>query len=242
MTTDVFLRSYAADLPWIPYALRSLDQFVTGIRNIIVSVPESDYKAFKSLNLTREKLIVSMAKIKDGYCEQQLDKLWAYEYTGADQIMFWDSDVIAIRPFSPSDLMVDGKPRWLITPYAELVNKDGTSAVPWLPVVIKAIGIEPSVECMRQHPFMVPRQSLLDFEQFMQKSHGIPLDAYIDAQPDRRFSEFNVLGSWAYFHHPHLFHWINTAKDGVPEPFVRQFWSYSGLTDAERLEMEAILK
>ncbi len=32
MITDIFLRSYASDLPWVRYALRSLQKFVTGIK------------------------------------------------------------------------------------------------------------------------------------------------------------------------------------------------------------------
>lgn len=241
--TSIFLRSYASDLPWMPYALRSIRKFVTGIDETIISVPPHDYAAFKKLDLDtkREHLMPSQVPDRNGYMDQQADKLRAHNYTGADYILFWDSDVIATRPFSPSDLMINGLPRCLMTPYDKLVNKDGTPATPWQPVVSKALRLPVAYEYMRSHPFLVPRSALIWFSAYMRGLHGVPIGRYISEQPDRSFSEFNCLMAWAHHHKPDLFSWWDTEVMGVPEPFVKQFWSYSGLTDAERAEMEKIL-
>ena len=98
MICDVFLRSYASDLSWVPYALRSIHKFVTGVRDIIISIPPQDIDVFGPLNLTRERLVPSKVPEgnMDGYAVQQLDKLIADFYTGAELIMFWDSDVVAL--------------------------------------------------------------------------------------------------------------------------------------------------
>ncbi len=242
MTTDIFLRSYAADLPWVPYALRSLQKFVTGTRDVIISVPEEDIPAFKTLNLVKERLVKSMARLPhgQGYCEQQLDKLMADLYSDADHILFWDSDCIAIRPLHPDDLIVDGAPRCLITHYSKLVHPDGSPAVPWQPVAEKALGHPCEYEAMRQHPFLVPRRVLKEFREYMFSLHGIPLETYI-AETKGSFSEFNCLHNFALSHTPLVFTWMNT-DNGVPEPFVKQFWSYSGLREDERRQIEEILK
>jgi len=241
MTTDLFLRSYAGDLAWVPYALRSLDRFVTGIRDIVIVVPANDYEKFKSLNLTREILCSSRFETRDGYMDQMHDKLLAPVYTDADTILFWDSDVIAVRPFSPTDLIIDGKPRWLITPYSKLVNADGTPAVPWRPITEKALGRRVEYEGMRAHPLMARAEALLAFRQFMENKHGMPLGDYIAWQPSRQFSEWNALGMWAYYYAPDHFSFWNTEEKGVPEPFVRQGWSWGGVTEDERRQMEEIL-
>lgn len=241
MKVTVFLRSYAADLPWVPYALRSLNRFVTGVSEIIISVPKEDFDKFRALDLTREKLVVSRVVTRDGYMEQQWDKLIADFYTDADYILYWDSDVIATRPFSPGDLMIDGKPRCLITPFDKLVNADGSQATPWRLIVENALGHPVKYEAMRAHPLMTHRSALAGLREYMFSLHGITVGQYIERQQNRAFSEFNILNNWALHHRQDLFSWWNTEKQGVPEPFVKQHWSYSGLTDAERKEMERIL-
>ena len=65
MTTDIFLRSYAGDIAWVPWALRSIHRFVTGIRDIVISVPREDIAAFKSLNLTKERLFPSIVETSE---------------------------------------------------------------------------------------------------------------------------------------------------------------------------------
>ena len=243
MTTDIFLRSYSGDIAWVPWALRSLDRFVTGIRNIIIVVPANDYEKFKGLNLTREILCSSKfaGPGLDDYLVQQIDKLCADSYTDADQILFFDSDCIAIRKFSPSDLLLIGRPRWLMTNYRELVKADGTQATPWKAVTEKAVKREVEFEMMRMHPFLVTRAALDSFQEFMARTHNKKLDQYILEQPNRAFSEWNALGAWAYyFANPRPFSFWPTDIS-IPEPFVRQFWSWGGLTPEIQAEMEKLL-
>ncbi len=245
MTTDIFLRSYAADLPWVPYALRSIHRFVTGIRDIVIVVPANDYERFKSLNLTKEILCSSRLSGSegrtDGYLVQQMDKLVADLYTEAETILFWDSDVVAIRPFSPSSLFVAGDPRCLMTPYSKLLNADGSQATPWQSIAEKALGHYVEYEYMRSHPFLVPRDALIGFRTYMQNLHEISLVEYIERQPNRAFSEFNCLLAWAHHHAPDYFSWWNTEEKGVPQPFVKQYHSWSGITPEIRAEMEDLL-
>lgn len=249
MRFSIFIRSYAADLPWIPYALRSIQKFVKGVDGIIISVPEEDILAFSRFNLTKERVVRSAIKTDamDPYLGQQADKLMADFYTGSDYILYWDSDVVAIRPFSPSDLMIDGKPRCLMTPFDKLVNEDGSQATPWQPIVEKALGnpkdlYRVTFEYMRCHPFLVPRAALQGLRDYFSAFHDCSVTEYISKQPGRGFSEFNVLMAWAHWQRPDLFTFVDTEKNGVPDPYVRQFWSYSGLTNEERAEMEIILE
>lgn len=242
MTTSIFLRSYAADLRWVPYALRSIHKFVSGIDEIILCIPQEDVSLFRTLNLTRELLVPSQPSTEDGYLDQQASKLIADLFTRSTHILFWDSDLLAIRPFSPADLTVDGKPRCLMTPYSKLVNPDGSPATPWQPIVEKALCHGVTFEYMRSHPFLVPREALVGLRQHMEAMHGCSMMEYLSRQPHHAFSEFNVLMAWAHWKRPDLFSWWNTEEKGVPTPFVKQYWSYSRLTDEERQEMEGILE
>ncbi len=239
---DLFLRSYAGDLQWLVWALRSIAKSVTGIRDIILCVPANDYDKFKAMNFTRELVVSSrLEPFKDDYMGQQADKLLAHLYSDADLFLYWDSDCIAIRNFSPADLMIDGKPRCLETPFDKLLKVDGTPDSPWQPIVERVLGFPVTKERMRAHPMLVPRATLLGFRAYLEALHNMPLGEYINTRPDRQFSEWNCLFSWAAQEQPDLFTFWDTAERGVPEPFVRQFWSWGGITPEIRAEMERIL-
>ncbi len=174
--------------------------------------------------------------------DQMQDKLMADLYTGADYILYWDSDCIAVKPFSPADLFVDRTPRWLMTPYSKLITPDGKPDTPWQPITEKAIVHSVEHEFMRAHPFIVPWEALGMFRRFMQSTHGCSVGEYIERQPGRSFSEWNALGAWAYLNARELFYfWDTTGPEGVPEPVIRQFWSYAGITPDIRAEIDRIL-
>jgi hypothetical protein len=241
MRTALFIKSYAADFGFLSYCLKSINKFVRGIGEVIVAVQDEDAPALKAMGLSRERIEIVPRYTSDGYLDQEIHKLVAYRYTDAHQILFFDSDCIAIREFEPRDLLLDGKPRWLMTPYSKLVNADGSQATPWRAITSKALGRDVEWEFMRMHPLMVGRRTLIDFCQWMEQHHNCSLEHYIGLQPAREFSEWNAIGAWAYYYRPDVFSFWDTEINGVPEPFVRQFWSWGGLTPEIRTEMERLL-
>lgn len=240
MTVDVLIKTYRDDFDWLRYCLRSIHKFVTGVREIVVLVPKGDVDLFRCLGLTRERMVVS-AEHGDGYLWQQREKCYADIYTDADMVLFMDSDLICTRPLSPEKLMICGKPRWLVTPYSKLVNANGHPVTPWQEITERALGHPVEFETMRCHPFLVPRELFQRVRDFMRELHGMDLSDYIMGQGGRKFSEFNLLGAFAYYHAPHLFHWMNT-EHFLPAPFVNQYWSYGGVTPDIRAQIESALQ
>lgn len=244
MKTALFIKTYRGDFPWLGYCLRSITKFVTGVDEIVIAVEKDEARELSKLGLTRERIEIVPRYAKDGYLDQQIHKLLAYHYTPAERVLFFDSDCIAIRPFCPDDLTIEGIPRVLMTPYAKLIDEKGNPATPWQPITAKVLRRHPEsveYEFMRSHPFLVPRVALAGFSLFMREEHGMTQADYIAAQPGREFSEWNALHAWAYYHFPYHFEFRNTEIHGVPEPFVKQFWSYSGITPEVRDEMERLL-
>ena len=242
MNTALFIKSYAADFGFLSYCLRSISKFVSGISEVVIAVQKEDVLGLKAMGLSMERIEIVPRYTSDGYLDQEIHKLVAYRYTDARRILYFDSDCIAIRKFSPEDLIVDGKPRCLMTPYSKLVKDDGTPDTPWQPITEKAIGQPVAFEYMRSHPMIVDRRALIDLDCFTITKHGVNVETYITRQPARAFSEWNYLHAWAHLHAPDYFSFWNTEEKGVPQPFVRQGWSWGGVTEDERRQMEEILK
>lgn len=246
MTCSIFIKSYAADVRWLAYCLRSVQKFCTGFREIILVFPEHEKEALRELNLTAEKVCFCKEPPGEGYLAQQVVKLKADHYTDSDFITYLDSDCMVIHPMSPEDLIVGyvvgyARPVILYTPYTSLVKQDGTPDTPWQEITSKALGMRVRYEFMRRHPMTAPRQLLQSFRLYIKKTHGVTVETYVMSQPNREFSEFNALWAYAYYREPEVCHFVNTETGALPPLFVRQWWSWSGLTDAERQEMEKIL-
>lgn len=197
MTTDLFIKTYAKDAGYHPYCMASYRKFCTGFRRVIVV--ESEHPK--------------------GYLEQQSVKMHADEYCpGADYILVTDSDTLFTEPVTPESFMRDGKPIWYQTPAASIEG----DARCWFPVLEKFHGVKPEFEFMRRQPFMFPAWLLRELRGYCVGKHGRTLEQYI--MESGRFSEWNVMGHYAWLHHRDAFTWINTEEE-LPPAKVKQFWS-----------------
>lgn len=219
--TDIVIRSYRGDFGWLAYALRSLHRNGKGIRNMHIIVPSGDKHLLQ--HLTAE-ILHECPVYTDDYLGQQITKLMADTYSDADYILHWDSDTILTSELSPLDLMVDGKPIVYHEPY-EKVGRE-----PWQPIVTEVLGWVPEHEFMRRHPFLYPRWLYAELRAYLEARHGQSLEAYIVSRPYRSFSEFNVLGAYAWEKHHDKFTWMDPFAGPT---YVRQFRSWDGLETHE---------
>jgi hypothetical protein len=172
----------------------------------------------------------------DDYLGQQISKLYADELTDADFIGHVDSDCIFQRSTSPATLVGDGRPVTLMEPYAALSRH-----VPWRGITEQFLGLDTPYEFMRQPPYIFPRWLHAELRAFCLARHGVPLDAYVQAQPPRGFSEFNALSGFAWHFHHEAFRWVDLSIEPVTEPACRVFWSRAGLDAAARAEIARLL-
>lgn len=232
--TDLFLKTWRGDAPWLPYLFRSIDKFCHGFRRLVVIAESDDYLPRLGLPMVFQQ----MDESGNGYLRQQAVKLYADRFTDAEHILHVDSDCVFVRSVAPHDFMQDSKPIWLITPWSELPP---AAVSAWKPVMRKFSGVEPTHEKMRRHPQMFPRWLYAELRGFCIGKHGQTLWNYIMEQQGRAFSEFNVAGHFAYLHHREDFTFLDTTKDTFPPDYVKQFYSWDGVNDEVRAEIERLL-
>lgn len=232
MTTDILIKSYRKDFPWLSYCLRSIQKFATGFRDIVIVIPDTDNLD----HLTAER-VVKVREHGEPYMFQQSVKMHADTFTDADHISTVDSDCIFTEPVTPETFMTDGKVDWLYTPW-ESVGDDAKRA--WGGVMTKCLGEPPPAEFMRRSAQMIPRWALQEFRGFVAERHGVSLEHYIMSQPGRYFSEYNCLGFFLWKFHREKINWINT-DERIPPSVVRQFWSWGGTTPEIKAEINRLL-
>jgi len=225
VSVDLFIRTYAADAGWLELCFKSIQKYVSGYNKIHIAVPANDYPRLPDVGSSEVHLVHDNCT---GYLAQQVTKLYADEYCNADFICHVDSDCIFNVPLNVEDLIVDGKPVYLV--------EDGVES-PWPPIMRKALGWDTKTDYMRRHPFVFPRPLYSEFRAWMKRKHEMELKDYIGSQPRHEFSEFNTFGAWCDRYRHDQFEWKHPSEFPT---YLLQFWSYGGV-EKHRQEIEKIL-
>lgn len=226
MTTDIFIRTYHKDIEWLNYALASIHKHVTGWRKIVITIPHGQGHLLS--HLTAET-VVEVEDMEDGYLGQQLTKMEAWKYTDADCVLFWDSDVIATEPIDiQQEYFKDGKPILYKTKYSSLPG------CPWQGMTEKAMCRPVQWEYMRRMPILHLSDCLVDACLLVQTAQGLPLLTYLEQQPHKAFSEFNVIGAFAELNMADQYTILDTEAIDMPPNKVYQGWSWGGITPEVR--------
>jgi glycosyltransferase involved in cell wall biosynthesis len=212
MPVDIFIKSYREDFKWLELCLKSIKKYVTGYNEIIILIPEGD-----NFTPTTERTFVHKIKEEgNGYLFQQYCKMIAHNYSGADYIMYVDSDCIFHSPVNVKDLIVDGKPQILMTSYKELGN-----LVPWQKPTADFIGQVPEFEFMRRHCFIYHKKTLSNLLHWFKGD----LKKYVLSRTE--FSEFNAIGFYAYLFERDKYNFIDTKDWTYTPAIVNQYHSYT---------------
>lgn len=251
---DILIKSYPPDYERLAYCLRSIEKFASGFRQVILIVPHTgmDGGIWPPGMGNAFQRILTVEERGEGYLFQQTVKASAHEYTDADYVLHLDSDTILTKPVTPETFFRDGKPLWLMTPYAHIQAgieaekaKDASfhcGALTWKLVTEKFMVQPVEYEFMRRMPMFVPRSVHVAAAGFCHIWHKQSLTDYILSQPNKEFSEFNALGALAYSRARDDFYWLDTTKEPLPEVVAIQKWSHEPFTDETKAEFEAILK
>jgi hypothetical protein len=234
MKADIFIRTYEKDIELLQYCLRSIEKYCKGFRHIIITIPARDRHL---LGYNPKYQVFTVPHYQDDYLGQQSTKLHAHYYTDADFILYVDSDCIFLKPVTPKTFMKDGKPFILKTKYSEMSG----DVLVWKPITEKALGFTVEYEYMRRLPLMYHREHLSQLQNALQIRHGKKLETYINTQPLRSFSEFNVLGAFCEKYYPGMYVFQDTTA-GIPEAVVWQYWSHDFRNENKNTLIEKIEK
>lgn len=233
---DIFIKSYHKDFRWLYHALTSITRNVTGYNKVILLIPETDKASFDTRNLPDRTEVHYVRDEGNGWLRQQYFKLTAYKYSFAEFILFSDSDCFFDHPIDLQEFVKDGKPEILYTDWAKV-----DQAICWKEPTEKIMGEAVPWEFMRRNQLIYYRETLVNLHKWRPS-----LEQLIMKSPNGRFSEFNLLGAYAFKFEPHNYTWINTDNWTYVEPKAIQIWSHgskeAGVSETHLREYIRILE
>lgn len=232
MSVSIFIRTYHRDIKWLNYSLQSIHNNLVGWSEIVICIPTGQESLLK--HLTSEKIVTSKI-YKDDYLGQQISKIKAFEHCKGDYILFVDSDVIFKPGADVRDYFHENKPIILKAKYESVGD-----AIYWKEPTEKLFNENIDFEYMQICPQLFHKSTLEKINESFPN-----IENYIINQPYRQFSEFNVLGFYAEKMQPEDYSIIDVT-DGVPEYLPEnksvQKWSWGGISEEIKTELESYLK
>lgn len=216
---DIFIKSYRSDFWLLALALATIKKNVTGYSNLIILIPEEDKQYFETRYLPERTLVHYVNDYGDGWLRQQVFKLQAYNYCFSEFILFTDSDAFFCKPVDLQDIIADWKPEILYTNYTELPD-----AIIWKPYVENFIREPIEYEFMRRLPLTYHRSTLQAIAEYEPDLENIIMRS-------DRFSEFNIMGAFAWKFEREKYKFRNTNDWVYVPPIAKQVWSHASKTE-----------
>lgn len=239
---DLFYKTYNVDEQWLNYSLRSVYRFAEGFRQIIVVsnrghnyTPPRGNIPVHYIEIDRPEDNGNYFKGIDYWWQMGIKMSW-HLFTDADEAVLVDSDYIFYDRFSPDSWRRDGKIVWLRRPWHEVPE-----AIGWKEGVDAFLRKDTVYSHMVAPGFYMTRLASQVYTEYVERTFGqTPMQYFIDLNHPGT-SEFESYGAYMdeinhieyAFYHPAELGWN-------PWP-IRQYWSWGGITEEIRNEIEGLL-
>lgn len=223
MSLRLFVKTWANDFQWLKQAMISVQKTCKDDVHWGICVDDGTSKEFdkviaqvgqescvkSTLRIEVSELWPEAMKIPNGYLRQQWIKMNSHRVMGDDVFWIWDSDLIAMRPFSKADFCGFGdKPIYWFTQFNAMMGGGDDNVHRIRQQMIKDIYGVPDVpfEWMRCIP--IPQIGGILRHASGTSYWNVAYNMLV--ANDQRFSEFNVIGQFCHQYFPDAFDWRNT--------------------------------
>ena len=236
---DIFIRTYTKDFDILQYCLYSIEKYVKGYKNIIITVKENEYALLQNaIDITKYKIFTTPNYTSlysnynnIDYLGQQLDKLSADLYSDADYILYVDCDIIFHNNINLNEVCFDENNKVILF---RTLWKNVGDANRWRKCLIE-LNLLNNYEYMRRLPQLFPIKYLKDIRNYIEfKTNKTFINACVDFYIKCGFSEFNIIGSYIHKYHNTEMHLCNTEEEDNNKyiynyklPCVTQLWSHT---------------
>jgi len=210
--TTIFIKSCQKDFKFLYYCLYSIKKFCYGTFDVVLVIDKGDVLTEEIKALDNFKCY-EVSKVGNGYLFQQFVKMTAYEYTDSENILFVDSDCVFKKPVNIDEIVANYIHYY--TPY----DKAG-DAIVWKSATELILEQQVDYEFMRRLPIYYKRDTLIDCTRLFKR------DMLQSILTTNNFSEFNVLGAYAYYFESDKYTFRNTEDNQITDDYLYQAWTW----------------
>lgn len=255
--TEILIVTFARDIPFLKFCLRSLEKNAAGFAGITVVVPRHEKGQYDWVRRgVRVEYFDEVAG--KGMLHHEVQICRADEWCpNAEFICHIDADVMAFRRWTPDDLFVDGRAK-MVREHFDLIKNPNRHI--WRKTVKAALGFEPEYETMVCKPQVYPRQLYAQTRFLVEEHTGKKFDEYVlscQNEFPQGFAEFVTLGAVGIRDMAGCFEFVDydhaaeaRAVGQSPESFqyayrrdrdfLTEFWSHGGIA-RYKSDCEAIM-
>jgi hypothetical protein len=234
MKTALLWNTYAGDLAWFDYSVRSYRKFAWGFHEAVCFVPSRDRELFQPIcDLHGIRLAWDDEWPGQGFLFHEYWQCRADMICDRAEVIFHiDSDTCFAQPVGPHKWFHLGK---VIAPCKRFADYDRDFGPKmWKPFVDEAIGGDVQLSTMVTPPYVHVRGVYAEARRMVERLHPEGFEAYVKSRKNdfpQTFCEFETLGAVAQSPmFSHLYHWHNVDAEGNPfKELVAEGWSHGGL-------------
>ena len=223
----LFTKSWKNDYPWLKLALKSASKLCrdpihwtivvdqgekTGVQKVISQAMQEAKTSFDYVVYELQEFWPEVNGI-NGYYAQQWIKMNAHMVMGDGIFFNWDSDVIAVRPFSEKDFYGKSeRPIFWISQFNHLLQHGNHEVHRARINVMREVCSVPEVgfEYMRCMP--IPMNGAILRSASSRQEWSKSLNAIKNTRGG--FSEFNIIGLFSHLYFPDAYEWRNADTQG----------------------------
>lgn len=224
MKSSIFLRTCQRDIKWAEWCLKSIGKYWKTKSQIVVSADLQCKPAIQSCQQFVGPIkFVPQEQWDPGWNFQQYVKMNCEAICDGEFITFIDSDCVFTSECSLDDLCENGHPVIWLTEYAKIPEPR------WKGNIERLMKTYVEYDFMRRFPITYRRDSIAPCRRHLEGMHNVSLEKILRELPSHVFSEFNILGCYAFHQEFNRYSWKHTDEiDLHPEKYqwhvpVRQF-------------------
>ena len=191
---QIMIVTYAKDMEFLRYCLKSIRQFAHGFAGVTLVVPEQergqyDWVKGAEVRYFHEETGKGMLAHEREICRADL------HCPNADFIVHVDADCIFFRPVTPAAYVTGERALVMHEPYTKITNPNRHL---WKHAVKRAVGIEPTSDFMLRHPNAHPRETYAATRDLVTAHTGREFGEFMLDGPNtfpHRVAEFPMLGT-----------------------------------------------
>ncbi len=235
--------TYAADIKWLEYNLRSARKFCRGFSEFVIICPLQEFDQFIGLESrfsTPELPVLVKSYLEypgKGMVHHEAMICYADVFLPeSDFILHTDADCIFTEPVTPDEYIKNGKPVLVAQSFERLKDH---GCYQWKAVSEKALGFEITHETMQRHPAVHHHGLYRQVRDRIEDQHKVPFIDFVLRQRNefpQGFAEFPTLGGYAMRHWNDKYHWVEIGKDSPPKDKIKQSWSHWARRDPSKAQ------